>query len=123
MRWISASQQQRDHAGLRNVCAADGHEGTPGNPLGLSKDGSRVHRAHFADPTSGFYGDEQGDGTRWTLTAPAGQGGVLDKLDPNATHHTIAVYGRADLDRRLAEAARLGVQVTYQRLDTDEDVA
>ncbi len=61
MGWISKGQQERDHSGLRDVCAADGHPATKDNPLGKSSDGWRVHRSHFADPKDGFYGDEQKD--------------------------------------------------------------
>jgi len=57
--FISAAQQRRDHAGLRNVCTACGHDGTPGDPLVKSDDGSRIHRSHTTDPRSGFYGAEQ----------------------------------------------------------------
>ncbi len=122
MGWISSAQQERDHRGLRNICAADGHEGTAGNPLGLSKDGTRVHRSHFADPFDGFYGEEQGDNTRWLLTAQAHEA-IRDPLNPDAAEHTVAVYGRADLDRRLGEAQRAGVEVTYRAMDdTNEEI-
>ena len=29
------------------------------DPLGLTRDGMRVHQNHFTDPTDGLYGDEQ----------------------------------------------------------------
>ncbi len=59
MRWISSTQQQRDHAGLRNVCAYDGHDGTPDDPLDLDNEGSRAHVRHFTNPDSPAYGHEQ----------------------------------------------------------------
>jgi hypothetical protein len=59
MRWISAQQQQRDHAGLRHICAADGRPGTDADPLDLDDVGFRVHRSHFSDPNSGLYGHQQ----------------------------------------------------------------
>jgi hypothetical protein len=57
--YISASQQARDHNGLRNICTACGHDGTPADPLVKSLDGSRIHRSHTTDPRSGFYGQAQ----------------------------------------------------------------
>lgn len=59
MGWISKSQQERDHKGLRNVCGACGHPGSAGNPLQLSKQGWRIHKSHFDDPRDGFYGERQ----------------------------------------------------------------
>jgi hypothetical protein len=59
MGWISKSQQERDHKGLRNVCAADGRDGTVDDPLGISDEGSRIHQRHFKDPKSGFFGKQQ----------------------------------------------------------------
>ena len=59
MRWISTRQQERDHAGLRNVCAADGREFTAEDPEVLTDDGFRVHRSDTTDPSSGFYGHQQ----------------------------------------------------------------
>lgn len=43
MGWIAERQFKRDHAGLRNTCAARGHEGAPTNPLVVADDGMRVH--------------------------------------------------------------------------------
>lgn len=54
-RWISTEQQRRDHAGLRESCAACGVEGTTRNPLVLDDEGYRVHRSHITDPESGLY--------------------------------------------------------------------
>jgi hypothetical protein len=59
MGWISGDQQKRDHRGLRNVCAADGRDGTAADPLGLSDTGSRIHKRHFTDPKSGLFGRQQ----------------------------------------------------------------
>lgn len=59
MGWISKSQQERDHKGLRNVCCACGHDGTTTRPLGVSNAGSRIHVDHFTDPNSGLYGQQQ----------------------------------------------------------------
>jgi hypothetical protein len=59
MAWISKGQQERDHRGLRDVCSADGRKGTPADPLGLSDNGSRIHKRHFTAPGNGFYGREQ----------------------------------------------------------------
>lgn len=57
--FISTDQQKRDHAGLRDICAACGHPGTRLNPLELTEWGSRVHRRHLDDPASGLYGRQQ----------------------------------------------------------------
>ncbi|MBW8792271.1 MAG: hypothetical protein JF597_01305 [Streptomyces sp.] len=62
MGWISKSQQDRDHSGLRDVCAADGKKGSKADPLGVSDTGSRVHKRHFEDPKSGFFGGQQKPG-------------------------------------------------------------
>ena len=59
MGWISKDQQERDYRGLRNACGACGHDGTAASPLGLSDTGSRIHRGHFEDPTSGLFGRQQ----------------------------------------------------------------
>jgi hypothetical protein len=59
MSWISKSQQERDHQGLRNVCAADGRDGTQADPLGLTDTGSRIHDRHFNDPGNGWFGRRQ----------------------------------------------------------------
>jgi len=59
MGWISKSQQVRDHRGLRDVCAADGRKGSKADPLGLSDDGSRIHKRHFTENNSGYCGREQ----------------------------------------------------------------
>lgn len=62
MGWISASQQRRDHAGLRNYCCACGHTFTVRNPMVLTRStadhagGSRIHLSHTTDPADGFYG-------------------------------------------------------------------
>lgn len=58
-RFISTDQQKRDHAGLRDICAACGHPGTQLNPLELDDEGVRVHRRHLDDPNSGLYGRRQ----------------------------------------------------------------
>ena len=42
--WISTGQQKRDHEGLRNICAADGHPGTADDPLVKTTDGWRFGR-------------------------------------------------------------------------------
>lgn len=47
--WISLQQLERDHRGLRNSCAACGHEGTTKNPLEVNEDGYRVHSKAFHD--------------------------------------------------------------------------
>lgn len=61
------------------------------------------------------------DGKRYILTAPRGADGndPLDKLCPDADHHTIGVYGSADLARRLSVADEMGVCVSFRRIDTD----
>lgn len=59
MRWINKAQQERDHAGLREVCGACGHSATSADPLTITKDGSRVHTRHVTDPRSGLYGQGQ----------------------------------------------------------------
>jgi len=61
MGWINSTQFERDHNGLRNVCAADGRDGTEADPLVLDDEGSRVHRSHFEDVSSGLYGRRQAD--------------------------------------------------------------
>lgn len=57
--WISRTQQDRDHAGLRNVCAACGQPGTIGDPLSVADDGMRVHQSHTTDPDNGYHGRRQ----------------------------------------------------------------
>lgn len=59
MGWISKSQQERDHNGQRNRCAACGHEGKRTDPLTKDDSGSRVHTSHTTDPRSGLYGRQQ----------------------------------------------------------------
>jgi hypothetical protein len=59
MGWISARQQERDHQGQRNICAACGHDGTTPDPLTVTDDGMRVHTSHTTDPRSGLYGHQQ----------------------------------------------------------------
>jgi hypothetical protein len=59
MGWISQSQQERDHRGLRDVCAADGREATRNDPLGLTDTGSRIHDRHFDDENNGWFGRRQ----------------------------------------------------------------
>lgn len=59
MGWINHTQQQRDHAGLRDVCSACGHSTSLRNPLVLSDDGYRIHKSHTTDPSNGFYGRHQ----------------------------------------------------------------
>ncbi len=59
------------------------------------------------------------DGHRYALTGPRGVDPFLDALSPHADHHTISVYGSADLARRMAAAHEAGVSVAFQRLDTD----
>jgi hypothetical protein len=66
MGWISRGQQERDHQGLREVCAACGHPFTGQDPMVLTTNnpdwgdvatgGPRVHRSHTTDPNSGLYG-------------------------------------------------------------------
>ncbi|MFF0698353.1 hypothetical protein ACFYU4_37685 [Streptomyces tendae] len=58
--WINSTQQQRDHNGQRNVCAADGRPGTDADPLVKTTDGWRVHLSDTTDPANGFYGQQQG---------------------------------------------------------------
>lgn len=53
-RWISPQQQQRDHAGKRDICAACGHHGSTSDPLDLDEYGFRVHARHFTEPRSGL---------------------------------------------------------------------
>ncbi|MFF7169705.1 hypothetical protein [Streptomyces pseudovenezuelae] len=60
--WIRLGQQQRDHEGLRNVCAADGYPGTEDDPLVKTTDGWRVHLSDTTDPNNGFYGLQQTEG-------------------------------------------------------------
>ena len=62
-------------------------------------------------------GPSDDDGRRYALTGPRGVSDFLDNLSPDAEHHTIAVYGSADLARRLTEAERLGVCVAFRQLD------
>ncbi|CAL9326654.1 hypothetical protein [Streptomyces sp. SudanB91_2054] len=57
--WINRAQQQRDHNGQRNICAADGHPGTADDPLVKTADGWRVHLSDTTDPSNGFYGQRQ----------------------------------------------------------------
>lgn len=57
------------------------------------------------------------DGHRYALAVPRGVSQFLDNLSPHARHHTIAVYGSADLARRLAAAHAAGVCVAFHRLD------
>lgn len=59
MGWINRAQQERDHNGLRNICAADGHPGTETDPLVKATDGFRVHRSDTTNPASGYYGQQQ----------------------------------------------------------------
>jgi hypothetical protein len=65
MGWISSRQQQRDNAGLGDVCGACGHPFTTANPAVLTRrtadheGGSRIHRSHTLDPGDGFYGMQQ----------------------------------------------------------------
>ena len=56
------------------------------------------------------------DGRRYFLTGPRGVSRALDNLSETETH-TIAVYGSADLARRLAEADELGVAVAFREVD------
>jgi hypothetical protein len=53
-RWINSRQQQRDHAGLRDVCAACGDIGGAVDPLDLDDHGFRVHARHLVDLRSGL---------------------------------------------------------------------
>lgn len=59
MGWISSRQQERDHSGQRNVCAADGREGTADDPLVVADDGMRVHVSDTTDPSNGYFGAQQ----------------------------------------------------------------
>lgn len=59
------------------------------------------------------------DGRRYYLTVPRGYNDMLDWLQPGSESPSIAVYGTADLNQRLAEAERLGVQVSHRDV-TDE---
>jgi hypothetical protein len=59
MGWINRTQQQRDHNGQRNICAADGQPGTKDDPLVKTNDGFRVHLSDTTDPHSGYYGQQQ----------------------------------------------------------------
>jgi hypothetical protein len=54
---LSEQQQVRDAAGLRDRCCACGHLPADGDPLVISSGGSRIHRSHFTDESSGFYGE------------------------------------------------------------------
>lgn len=57
--WISPAQLARDHNGQRNTCACCGHDGTTADPLVIGvEDGMRVHRSHYSDPRTGYYGQE-----------------------------------------------------------------
>lgn len=121
MGWINSQQFERDHQGLRDVCAVDGQYGTEERPLALDDEGWRVHASHFTDERSGLYGHQQvvDDGKRYDLSAPRGVSPVLDKLNPTADHHTVRVYGSADLARRMAEATAAGVDISFQRVNDD----
>lgn len=57
--YINTAQQARDHNGLRNICAACGHDSTAADPLVKSLDGYRIHRSHATDPRSGYYRQAQ----------------------------------------------------------------
>lgn len=57
--WISKDQQERDHRGLRNVCATDGRDASAKDPLSVSDTGSRLHKRHFSDKDNGWFGREQ----------------------------------------------------------------
>jgi len=57
------------------------------------------------------------DGRRYVLTGPRGVDPFGDNLNPNADHHTITVYGSADLARRINQANRAGVCVAWRQLD------
>lgn len=59
MGWINNAQFERDHNGQRNICAADGRDGTEADPLVLDDEGYRVHRSHLEDVSSGLYGRQQ----------------------------------------------------------------
>lgn len=56
-KWLSTDQQTRDHNGMRYVCAACGHNESPGDPLVLdAESGMRVHSSHYKTPGNGYYG-------------------------------------------------------------------
>jgi hypothetical protein len=59
MGYINSAQFDRDHNGLRDTCAADGHPGTADDPLVKAADGYRVHQSDTTDPRSGYYGQQQ----------------------------------------------------------------
>lgn len=60
MGWINSQQQKRDHTGLRNCCAACGHDGTDKDPLGKDDEGYRVHERHFIEKKpGGLFGRKQ----------------------------------------------------------------
>lgn len=59
MAYISNEQRKRDKSGKKEICACCGYVSTPLNKLVLSTSGSRVHKSHITDPTSGFYGKAQ----------------------------------------------------------------
>ncbi len=63
------------------------------------------------------------DGRRYALTGPRGVSELVDRLNPHAEHHTVTVYGSADLARRLQQADRVGVCVAFRRLDDPADRA
>lgn len=62
MTGISDAQKARDAAGLGDVCAACGHEGSVFAPLVLV-DGYRIHLSHTLDPADGFYGAPHAEGS------------------------------------------------------------
>jgi hypothetical protein len=51
---LSDAQRERDANGQQNICAACGHQGTPGDPLVIAG-GYRVHTSETTDPASGFH--------------------------------------------------------------------
>ncbi len=53
---VLAVSPRCDRGGRGGVCVACGNPATRENPLVVSGEGWRVHRAHFEDPRSGFYG-------------------------------------------------------------------
>ena len=53
---VLAVSPRCDRAGRGGVCAACGNPATQENPLVISGESWRVHRAHFQDPRTGFYG-------------------------------------------------------------------
>jgi hypothetical protein len=64
------------------------------------------------------------DGKRYLLDYPRGIDRFADNLRPNADHHTIGVYGSADLARRMGEATTAGVDVSFRAWDdADADAA